>query len=79
MSVLVSVSNFTRVLSRYYELTSNVTRRSAYHNVQNIAADLGAPSRLREATDAAAEAIAARFGSAEVDGKIQAHVIAIST
>ena len=35
-------------------------------------------SRLAEATDLAAEAIAARFGSAEVNGKIQAHVIAIS-
>ena len=35
-------------------------------------------SRLAEATDLAAEAIAARFGSAEVDGKIQAHMIAVS-
>ena len=35
-------------------------------------------SRLAEATDLAAEAIAARFGPGEVDGKIQAHVIAVS-
>jgi SAM-dependent methyltransferase len=35
-------------------------------------------SRLVEVTDLAAEAIAARFGSAAVDGKIQAHVIAVS-
>ena len=35
------------------------------------------PSRLREATDAASAAIAQRFGSGPVDGKIQAHVIAI--
>jgi len=35
-------------------------------------------SRLAEATDLATKAIAARFGSAEVDGKIQAHVIAVS-
>ena len=32
-------------------------------------------SRLGDATDAAAEAIAARFGRGAVDGKIQAHVI----
>jgi ubiquinone/menaquinone biosynthesis C-methylase UbiE len=32
-------------------------------------------SRLDQATDAAAGAIAARFGSGPVDGKIQAHVI----
>jgi SAM-dependent methyltransferase len=37
-----------------------------------------AASRLVEGTDLAAEAIAARFGSAEVDGKIQAHIIAAS-
>jgi ubiquinone/menaquinone biosynthesis C-methylase UbiE len=35
-------------------------------------------SRLAEATDLATQAIAERFGSAEVDGKIQAHVIAVS-
>ena len=35
-------------------------------------------SRLAEATDVVADAIAARFGSGEVDGKIQAHVIAVS-
>ena len=32
-------------------------------------------ARLGEATDAAAAAIAARFGSGAVDGKIQAHVV----
>jgi hypothetical protein len=32
-------------------------------------------SRLQEATDAAAEAIAAQFGAGAIDGKIQAHVI----
>jgi hypothetical protein len=36
----------------------------------------GAP-RLDEATDIAAQAVARRFGSGRVDGKIQAHVIAI--
>jgi ubiquinone/menaquinone biosynthesis C-methylase UbiE len=34
-------------------------------------------SRLAEATDIATEAIARRFGSAAVDGKIQAHVVTI--
>src|SRR5262245_31087633 len=34
-------------------------------------------SRLAEATDAAAEAIAQRFGRGPVDGKIQAHVVSI--
>jgi len=34
-------------------------------------------SRLGEATDIAAEAIARRFGPGPVDGKIQAHIIAI--
>jgi ubiquinone/menaquinone biosynthesis C-methylase UbiE len=34
-------------------------------------------SRLDEATELAAEAIAARFGPAAVDGKIQAHVVAV--
>jgi ubiquinone/menaquinone biosynthesis C-methylase UbiE len=33
------------------------------------------PARLAEATDAAAEAIASRFGRGPIDGKIQAHVI----
>ena len=32
-------------------------------------------SRLEEATDASTNAIAARFGNGDVDGKIQAHVI----
>jgi SAM-dependent methyltransferase len=35
------------------------------------------PSRLSEATDLAAEAIAQRFGRADVDGKIQAHIVTI--
>ena len=35
------------------------------------------PSRLVEATDTAANAIASRFGSDTVDGKIQAHIIAV--
>ena len=35
-------------------------------------------SRLAEATDAAAAAIAARFGAGAVDGKIQAHVVAVT-
>ena len=35
------------------------------------------PARLAEATDAAAAAIAARFGRGTVDGKIQAHVVAV--
>jgi SAM-dependent methyltransferase len=34
-------------------------------------------SRLGEATDIAAEAIAQRFGRGTVDGKIQAHIVAI--
>jgi ubiquinone/menaquinone biosynthesis C-methylase UbiE len=32
------------------------------------------PGRLEEATDAAAAAVAARFGAGPIDGKIQAHV-----
>jgi SAM-dependent methyltransferase len=35
------------------------------------------PLRLAEATDIATNAIASRFGSSAVDGKIQAHIIAI--
>lgn len=35
-------------------------------------------SRLNEATDIAAEAIAQRFGRENVDGKIQAHVVTVS-
>jgi ubiquinone/menaquinone biosynthesis C-methylase UbiE len=35
------------------------------------------PSRLGEATDTVAAAIAQRFGAAAVDGKIQAHVVAV--
>ena len=37
-----------------------------------------APARVAEATDAAAAAIAQRFGSGPVDGKIQAHVFTAS-
>jgi len=36
-------------------------------------------SRLGEATDVAAEAIAQRFGRGSVDGKIQAHIVTIET
>jgi len=36
-----------------------------------------APSRLAEATDAAARAIAERFGRGPVDAKIQAHVVTV--
>jgi len=35
------------------------------------------PSRLAEATDVAANAIAQRFGRGPVDGKIQAHVVTV--
>jgi SAM-dependent methyltransferase len=35
------------------------------------------PSRLGEATDAAEHAIAQRFGSGGVDGKIQAHIVTV--
>lgn len=37
------------------------------------------PSRLGEATDIAAKAIAQRFGPGAVDGKIQAHVVTIES
>lgn len=36
-------------------------------------------SRLDEATDIAAEALARRFGSGAVDGKIQAHIVTIES
>ena len=58
--------------------------RAASPRVPAIAYCQGTPMRneieprLTEATDSAAAAIAARFGPAEVDGKIQAHVIAVS-
>jgi SAM-dependent methyltransferase len=39
--------------------------------------EMRAPSRLKEATDVAAEAVARRFGRREVDGKIQAHIVTI--
>jgi hypothetical protein len=34
-------------------------------------------SRLAEATDVAAAALARRFGTGAVDGKIQAHVVVV--
>jgi SAM-dependent methyltransferase len=37
------------------------------------------PARLGAATDAAETALATRFGHAAVDGKVQAHVISVST
>jgi hypothetical protein len=37
------------------------------------------PSRLGEATDSAAEAVARRFGRGAVDGKIQAHVVSVES
>ena len=37
------------------------------------------PSRLLEATDIAMSAIAHRFGSETVDGKIQAHIVAVES
>jgi SAM-dependent methyltransferase len=37
------------------------------------------PARLEEATDAATESIAQRFGRGPVDGKIQAHVVLIQS
>ena len=36
-----------------------------------------APSRLNEATEVAAEAVALRFGRQAVDGKIQAHIVTV--
>ena len=36
-------------------------------------------SRLGEATDIAAEALARRFGPGPVDGKIQAHIVTIES
>jgi len=35
------------------------------------------PSRLDAATDTAAEAVAARFGTGAVDARIQAHIVAV--
>lgn len=34
-------------------------------------------SRLSEATDAAAEALATRFGRGPVEGKMQAHIVTV--
>ncbi len=71
-------SAFVRVAAR---------RRAASARIPAIAYCQGTPlrneieargaMRLAEATDAAADAIARRFGSGEVDGKIQAHVVVI--
>jgi hypothetical protein len=36
------------------------------------------PSGLADATDLAADAVARRFGSGTVDGKIQAHIVAVT-
>jgi SAM-dependent methyltransferase len=61
--------------------------RAAYARVPAVAYCQGTPlrneieargeSRLGEATDVAAEAIAQRFGPGPVDGKIQAHIVTI--
>jgi SAM-dependent methyltransferase len=61
--------------------------RAASANIAAIAYCQGTPlrseieardsARLAEATEAAAKAIAQRFGSGPVDGKIQAHVVTI--
>ena len=61
--------------------------RAASANVPAIAYCQGTPLRneiearktrsLADATDAAAQAIARRFGATDVDGKIQAHIITI--
>jgi SAM-dependent methyltransferase len=61
--------------------------RAASHEIPAIAYCQGTPlrneiearaaSRLAEATEACAEAIAARFGRGFVDGKIQAHVVCV--
>ncbi len=72
-------------------LISTVTARSRAESsrVPAIAYCQGTPlrkeieardlSRLGEATDAAADAIAQRFGHGVVDGKIQAHVVTIES
>jgi hypothetical protein len=62
--------------------------RAASPRVPAIAYCLGTPlrneinardaSRLNEATDVAAEAIARRFGRGAVEGKIQAYVVTIA-
>jgi two-component sensor histidine kinase len=67
--------------------TETVARESAAPNVLSVAVgycqgtpmrneiEAHDPSRLGEATDVAAAAIAARFGSGQVTGKIRAHII----
>jgi len=71
------------------EITTLAARsRAASPDVPTIAYCQGTPlrneieardaSRLADATDLAANAIAKRFGTGAVDGKIQAHIVAIS-
>jgi len=78
----------SRPMTRVLEVaagTGVVTRQLALKlpsSVAIIATDLNLPmardpSRLDEATDAATAAIARRFGAGPVDGRIQAHVVAI--
>ena len=69
---------------------STVTRRSRAPSPRHpaIAYCQGTPwrneieardaARLGEATDVAADAVARRFGSAAVDGKIQAHIVSVT-
>ena len=62
--------------------------RAAHARVPAVAYCQGSPlrneievrgkSRLGEATDAAAQALAQRFGPGPVDGKIQAHIVTIT-
>ena len=66
-----------------------VTKRSRAKSARDVAIAIcqGTPvrneiesidaTRLEEATDAAEEAIAKRFGRGEVDGKMQAHVVTV--
>lgn len=72
------------------QITTVASRsRAASSRVPAIAYCLGTPlrneinaldaSRLGEATDVAAEAIAQGFGRGAVDGKLQAHVVTIAT
>lgn len=68
-------------------VTTSARSQAASHRAPAIGYCLGTPlrdeivardaSRLAEATDVAAEVIAARFGRGPIDGKIQAHVVTI--
>src|SRR6266508_1647168 len=71
-------------------ITTQAARsRAQFYQIPAIAYCQGTPlrneietrdaSRLGEATDIAAEAIAQRFGRRTVDGKIRAHVVSIET